>query len=127
MSDTTKRWYGVSYGNGNDGVSHSFPDFYVMCDDPWTLARAAVISNLNDRQWAAEAVEVDGEAEYTISAIIHEGPEGETEFEAAWLICEVFPVEDADLPDRADPWHKPMYDSLNEAIDTASLALARTE
>ena len=104
-----------------------FPDFYVKTNDPWTLARAAMIADWKDREWAAANVEVDGEADYTISAVIYEGPEGETQFGAAEAIIEVFPVDDNELPDISDPWHEPMYNSLEEAIDEVSLAVARKE
>lgn len=121
----TPRWYGVSSGDGNDGVSHSFPGYYVRTSDPWLLARAAIISEFNDRQFAADTVDVDGEAEYTISATLYEGPDGETAYGAAWFIVEVFPVGDInDWVDLNDPWHKPTYDNLELAIDSTSLALA---
>ena len=94
--DATPRWYGVSSGNGNDGVSHTFPDYYVRTSDPWRLAELACVTSFKagkSREWAKENVEVDGEPDYTLSATIYEGPDGETEFGAAWLIYEVFPVD----------------------------------
>jgi hypothetical protein len=71
--EVTPRWYGVSFGNGNDGVSHTFPNYYVRTADPYTLAAAAVIASFKDgfKQAAADACEVDGEADYTISATIY--------------------------------------------------------
>jgi hypothetical protein len=121
------KWYAVSSGNGNDGVSHMFPDYYVKTSEPWNLARAAMIASWVDRQWAAENCEVDGEEDYTITATVYEGPEGETQFGAAEMIIEVFPVSEEELPDQTDPWHKPMYDSLDAALDSASVALARKD
>lgn len=72
--EATPRWYGVSYGNGNDGVSHLYPNFYVKTDDPWTLATAATVSYFKAefQDNALEAVQVDGEADYTIQAVIYE-------------------------------------------------------
>lgn len=124
---TESRWYAVSSGNGNDGISHAFPDYYVKTNDPWTLARAAMISEWSDRQWAAESVEVDGEEDYTIQAVIYEGPDGETQFGAAEMLIDVFPISDDELPNQSDPWHKPMYESLDDAVDSASLALAKRD
>lgn len=124
---TESRWYAVSTGNGNDGVSHMFPDYYVKTNDPWLLAHAAMISEWNDRWWAAENVEVDGGAEYNIQAVIYEGPEGETQFGAAEMLLDVFPVSDDELPDISDPWHKPMYESIEDAIDSTTLEIAKRD
>lgn len=68
--------HGVSIGNGNDGVSHLFPNYYVMTDDPYSLARLAIIHDINPgaQKWAAEVVEVEGEADYTVSAVIYDPP-----------------------------------------------------
>jgi hypothetical protein len=77
----TPRWYGVSSGNGNDGVSHLWPDYYCRTSDPWTLAKAALVSHFNPK-WMAQAskeCELDGEAEYTISAVLYEPLDREPE------------------------------------------------
>src|SRR5215475_12504119 len=68
-----KRFYGVSSGNGNDGVSHSFPDYYVLTDEPFRLAALAMVTSFNPafRKAALEAVDINGEADYTISAMIY--------------------------------------------------------
>lgn len=116
MADS--RIYGVSYGNGNDGVSQLYPDFYVRTDEPYRLARCALIDTMRTiagRNFAARTMEIDGEAEFTISATLMYGPHDESEFGAAWLICEVFPVAESDVRDS-----KPMYDSLNKAITRAT-------
>ena len=39
--DATPVWYGVSSGNGNNGVSHLYPDYYVRTADPFRLAELA--------------------------------------------------------------------------------------
>lgn len=113
MSDLQPRWYAVSRGNGNDGVSHIFPDYFVYTAHPFDLAEHDCIQQWKPkwREWAAEAVEVDGEADYTIRATIYEGPNGETQFGAAELIVEVFPV---DQPDD----DRPTYDGLTAALGT---------
>jgi hypothetical protein len=117
------RFYGVSHGNGNDGVSHLHPDFIVKTDQPWRLARIALASVFKDRKWALEAAEIDGEAEFTIAACIHEGPKGETEFGAAYHITEVFPVSEDDR-ERA---RCPIYDSLADAFSAEDLEAVPAE
>ena len=126
------RLYGVSYGNGNDSVSHMYPDYYVATDDPRRLAKAAMVSMFDageGQAWAIENMEVDGEAEYTISATIYNPPEDDGDFEAtcedaarrangAWKIVEVFLVdaEDRDVEKRN-------FDSSEHAFGADLLAL----
>jgi len=122
--------YGVSSGNGNDGVSHMFADYYVKTDDPWRLARLALVSSFKDewKERALNAAEVDGESEYTISAMIldpldevYDEESGSwSESNGAWLIVEVF-------PDDEPREGRPVYDSLNDAFESADLALVPTE
>lgn len=126
----TKRWYGVSKGNGNDGVSHLHPDYYVFTDDPWLLARAATIDDFMDNaSWCELAKEADleGDADYSISAVIYEGPEGETEFGAAVAILEVFPADDEYHENRRSDPYLINYMSIEEAIRPEALKLARKE
>lgn len=78
--DATPRWYGVSWGDGNDGVSHMWPDYYVRCCDPFLLCAAAVVANWSDkesREYAVAECEIDGEAEYTITGMILNPPDDE--------------------------------------------------
>lgn len=126
MTDETKV-YAVSYGNGNDGVSHVFPDFYCRTDKPYELARLAIITSVIDpfHSWADSEAMIDGEADYTISATLLEGPDGETEFGAAWLIAEVFPVDDSEgeLTRVAnDPYGKPIYNGIEACFGADVLA-----
>jgi hypothetical protein len=130
--DATPVWYGVSSGNGNDGVSQLYPDYYVRTADPYRLAELAMVDTFRDGPdmvWAREAVDVDGERDYTISATIYEGPDGETEFGAAWLIVEVFPADPDDLAAwQADPYKAPLcYDRLESAFSAEALALVPRE
>lgn len=100
MSDDLKpRWYGVSTGNGNDGVSQMYPDYYVYTRFPFELAEFHGVQQWAKKheEWARENVEVDGEADYTITATFYEGPNGETQFGAAEMIVEVFPVDEVDM------------------------------
>ena len=118
-AEATPRWYGVSSGNGNDGVSHTFPDYFVRTNDPWMLATCALLAEFKPEgyAWALETAEIDGEAEYTICATVYDPPGGDTRdhtycedgedcegcdacepdeswssVNGAWLIIEVFPV-----------------------------------
>ena len=82
--DATPRWFAVSFGNGNDGVSHTFPDYYVRTVDPYHLAAVAMLANFNnagpeDKARIIDATEVDGEADYTISATIYNPEDVEPE------------------------------------------------
>ena len=38
------KWYGVSSGDGNNGVSHMFADYYVKTAEPYRLAELAVLT-----------------------------------------------------------------------------------
>jgi hypothetical protein len=71
--EATPRWYGASFGDGNNGVSHIFADYYVRTADPWLLAGAAIVARF-EPEYKAEAIgaaDIDGEADYTISACIY--------------------------------------------------------
>ncbi len=122
--DATPQWYGVSSGNGNDGVSHHYPDYFVRTADPYYAARLACISSMIDRwqEWADDALEVDGEAEYTISACIYNPPDDESEDDdsdwcsanGAWNLVDVFPVTQDDMDNR----NAPEYETLEEAFSS---------
>ena len=76
------RYYAVSSGNGNDGVSHLFPDYIVRTDRPWALARLAALSTFKKGEgqaWCEENLELDGESDYTIYATLQESPETQDE------------------------------------------------
>lgn len=126
------RLYGVSSGNGNDGVSHMFADYYVYTDDPWRLARLALVSSFKDgwKERALDVAEIDGEADHTISAVIYdplddEQDDGEEEeswssVNGAWLIVDVFP-EDEPREGRL------IYYSLEHAFAAVDLNLVGVE
>lgn len=128
---TEIKLYAVSYGNGNDGVSHLYPDFYCYTDKPYDLAKLAIVTNCNTQyqDWAAERVEVDGEAEYTITGMLLDPPdddeigqEGEadngswSDANGAWMLAEVFQVTEDDLPDQSDVYGKKPYAGLTECF-----------
>jgi hypothetical protein len=114
-----QQWYGVSYGNGNDGVSHFSPNILVYTDDPWTLARAAMIFEWKDKQWANENTDLDHNGDEMVSATIYEGPDGETEFGAAYMIVEVFAVNESE-------YNCIKYDSIYEAFDKETYEIVQT-
>lgn len=126
------RIYGVSYGNGNDGVSQLYPDFYVRTAQPYALALGAMVDQFKPEfmQQAAEACSVDGEADYTISAMIldpldedgAEDGEAWSDHNGAWKLCEVFPVDEDDVRDGA-----PFYESAEDALTAEAWALAQKE
>jgi len=121
----TERYYGVSSGDGNNGVSQMYPRYIVKTSDPWRLAKLAAISDFKEgegQKWAKEEMQVDGEADYTISATFLEGPDGETAYGAAWLIYEVFPVEQDEVESwRSDPY-KIIYESLEDCFGAEFVA-----
>lgn len=85
--EATPRWFAVSFGNGNDGVSHMFPDYYVRTNDPFHLAAVAMLANFNnagpeDKARIIDATEVYGEADYTITATIYNPEDVEPEDES---------------------------------------------
>lgn len=104
------RWYGVSTGDGNIGVSHMSPSYYVFTNDPWELAERAAKSDLKAEYH--DEIEVDGEAEYVISASVYD-----PDMEYRSYILEVFPVEQDEISEaQADPWGKFCYGSIQEAL-----------
>jgi hypothetical protein len=125
VSQTLPRLYGVSHGNGNDGVSHIFADYYVHTDDPWRLARLALAGQFK-LDWIDKALaeaDVDGDDDYTIYATIYNpldwaDEDGECswcEANGAWHITEVFPATE---PRQG----KMIYPSLEEAFSADLLA-----
>lgn len=104
------RWYGVSTGNGNDGVCHTFPSYYVFTDDPWALAERAAQSDMNKEFY--DYIEIDGEADFTISASVYSPA-----LEYCSYILEVFPVDQEEIEKaKADPYGRFCYGSILEAL-----------
>lgn len=98
----TPRVYAVSSGNGNDGVSHHFPDYYVRTTDPYTLAKAAVVSSFTDefQDQAADELDVSGEIDFGgIQACLYE-PLDRDPPESSYL-CEACGHEWSDAPGAA--------------------------
>lgn len=79
------RWYGVSFGNGNDGVSRSWPSFWVKTCEPYTLAAAGMLSEFTPGEgqiWCAENMQIDGEADYGIDATLYNPPGDREDYES---------------------------------------------
>jgi hypothetical protein len=161
--------YGVASGNGNDGVSHMYANYYVRTNDPWRLAELALLAEFKPSgiAWAKSHSEIDGESDYTISAVIYNPPCEDTkdgeyptlyrcaeceltsdsqecgqcgescdeldyeEYEdgrnwcdgnGAWLIVEVYPIEDGESRDGY-----PVYDSIEDAFSADLVATVPAE
>jgi len=85
------RYYAVSSGNGNDGVSHLYPDYIVKTDRPYALASLAALTTFKKGEgqaWCKENLEIDGEADYTIYATLMESPETQDERDEMQKRCD---------------------------------------
>jgi hypothetical protein len=71
------------------------------------------------RRYIIRNIEVDGEAEFSIHATVHEGPHCETAFGAAWLTAELQPADDDD--DDAECYR------LEKLLDLPARRLYRAE
>jgi hypothetical protein len=47
--NATPKWYSVSSGDGNNGVSRMYPDYYVRTADPFHLAVSRIREHSNVR------------------------------------------------------------------------------
>lgn len=132
MADNPTRWYGVSTGDGNNGVSHLWPNYMVKTADPWKLAELAAAHEFKEgagKQWADRNVEIDGDADFCISAVFYNPPcedtaDGEypdvenpedaedgrnwSEYNGAWFIVDVYPIDD----DTRENSSAPEYESI---------------
>ena len=109
-------------GDGNEG---NYPQFVVeLTDDesPYAALRALVVNRYIEggavRAYVTSEIEIDGEAEYGVSATVYEGPEGEQAFGAAWITAELEPLTD----DEATKYHGFKH-SLRDSLDDAAWAL----
>lgn len=90
-------------GDGNEG---NFPRYILRLEPgqcPYDALRACLASEYQTRgprmvrRYIMKNVEVEGEAEFGLSATVYEGPDGEKAFDAAWLTAELQPLSDADV------------------------------
>lgn len=103
------RWYGVSIGDGNNGVSHMFPDYYVFTNDPWELADRAAKSAIKPEYW--DEIEIDGDEDYTVTASTYDADN----MEYCDFVLDVFPVDQEEI-DKARA--TVCYGSISEACGT---------
>jgi hypothetical protein len=144
----TPKWYAVSYGNGNDGVSHMFPDYYVRTCYPYQLATLAMVDRFKPdaMEWALDATQVDGEADYTIQAVIYNPPDDNEDRDhshcddgddcdgcdqcegddmdycstnGAWMLADIFRVDVDDMQDI------PQYDSISSAFSEQAMEICK--
>ena len=140
LPEPPPRLYGVSSGNGNDGVSHIFADYYVRTNDPWRLARLAMVSQFKPdyQDQALAECDVCGDT-YTAQACILEPlgydhtrvcrtalPDGScdcpswSDTNGAAYLVDVFP-EDQPRPGRM------IYETLLDAFGSELLAKIGTD
>jgi hypothetical protein len=101
-------------------------DYYVRTNDPWLLALAAAYDHHKSECWDTLNFEVDGDADYTISASIYHYEEyGEDEGpDYCEFILEVFPESDEGWLKRTEG--KPIYASIEDALSAGAIERART-
>ena len=116
-------------GNGNEG---NFPRFLVDLkdgDSPYAALKALVandyIAGKRARRHIVRNVEIDGEPEFSIHATVYDGPDGETEFGAAYLTAELQPVTAEDLAHYED--NGTSRYPVRRVLDNAALKLFRAE
>ena len=128
-AEATPHWYAVSSGDGNNGVSHMFPDYYVRTADPYRLAELAMLTSFKTeyREQVKDEMTVDGEADYVITAVLanpldeeyDEDDEMWCDVNGAYLLIDVFPVDDDFDPAECfptAPYGKPAYDSIADCF-----------
>lgn len=125
----TPHYFGVSKGDGNNGVCQVFPSYIVKTDDPWLLAEKALKAEHKPEaeDWLGDNVYYEGEVfedengqlSGTISAVILEYPESQEArdtnnwgYYCAEFILDVFPVS-KDI----SQYRCPKYDSIEDALD----------
>lgn len=119
------RLYGVSIGNGNDGVSQLYPRCAVTTADPYALARLFLADQFIPRRVRAVLREthLDGEAEYTVSATLYDPPgksgRGWCDANGAYRIVEVFPITEEDARGLK------RYDGIASVLSSSTLRILR--
>lgn len=122
-----ERLYGIATGDGNNGVGHTWPRYYVRTSNPWRLAEIAFYSDHFEefRPQLAEIVEIDGDEEYCISASIFDYSDitiGEDDENNEYyndyyqFILEVWPIDENESLTGA-----PVYDSIEECFSKAEI------
>jgi len=116
-------------GDGNDG---NFPRYLVDiadCDSIYAALPALVANDYRASSLARLHVVLNfelehcGDRESGLHGWVHDGPNGETAYGAAWLTAELQPVS-ADDVDYMTERHGTPY-ALRDALDNAALRLFR--
>lgn len=130
VSDYEAREYAVSSGNGNDGVSHLYPDYIVTApvDSEYLIARLACLASFNSgwgRKWAKRELMLSDMGPDSVQGAICDAPgrdgRGYSEHNGAWRLWDVYPADEA-----SDASECPRYETL-EACFGAALVRAHRE
>ena len=87
--------YAYKRGDGNEGNFFRANVIISESDCPYAALRALVpndyIAGKRVRRHIIRTIEIDGEAEYGVLAVVYEGPDGEMAYDAAYLTAELVP------------------------------------
>lgn len=89
-------------GNGNEGNYARAVVELTADQSPYAALRAFVVNDYipgrRVRRHIVRTIEVDGDVDFGLHAAVYEGPDGETDFGAAYLTAEFQPIsaDDAD-------------------------------
>lgn len=118
-----KKTYLYRRGNGNDG---NYPRALVTlgADDCPFAALCALVANdyipgRRVRLHIMRTIGTSGEADHGIGADVMEGPDGETEFGAAYITAELQPLSPADVA-HYQGQRLAEFPRLRDAIDRAA-------
>lgn len=110
-------------GDGNEGNFKRAVIMLKETDDPYAALIALVandyIPGKRVRRHIIRNIEIDGEPEFNLYAMVLDGPDGEQAFGAAWLTAELKPIAEADIDGEAYP--------LRKYLDPGALNLYRRE
>lgn len=115
-------------GDGNEG---NYPRAIVTLapnESPYAALRALVVNRYipgrRVRLHIMRNISVDGEPAHGLSACVHEGPNNETAFGAAWLTAELEPLSPEDLA-HYQGQGLTHHEKLRDALDRAAWAYFR--
>ena len=93
--------YAYKRGDGNEGNFFRQNVTLSESDCPYSALRALVpndyITGSRMRRHIIRDIEIDGDAEYGIHAMVYQGPEGEMSFGSAYLTAELAPDSGYDV------------------------------
>lgn len=115
-----KCWFGVSTGDGNNGVSHMWASYYVWCtsEEAWCLCEEQAKSDIKDEYH--DTIEIDGDSEHVIQAVVFDDPCHYDDYDEdagpASYLCDVFPERDEEWLEKRRADGVMFYDSLVAAF-----------